>query len=211
MSAKETMQKMVALDEKIGGLREEFDEFSEQERDKVLSEEFDRIMKEIGEYDPMPVSLFRVADLLSGLSGDRPAEILAKGLDHENPDVRLLSGETLLQIAEEGLDRIMTVVDEAVAKGGIMAREMPFLLIDVDDPGVPDAVERFLKSEDAEVVASAIEALAELGDPSSIPALKKLFKDKRTVSVEEEGEVHEEWTVGKLAEEAVEEITGGDE
>jgi HEAT repeat protein len=83
---------------------------------------------------------------------------------------------------------------------------MPFLLTDVEDPEVPRVLERFLAQENADVVASAIEAIAEYGDPSSVAALEGLTDDSRLVSIDDSSEASE-WTVGRLAKEAIDMIS----
>ena len=56
--------------------------------------------------------------------------------------------------------------------------------------------------EDAQIVASAIEALAEIGDPTSIEALKKIESDDRVVTLDDDAEQNS-WTIGQLAGEAI--------
>ena len=61
---------------------------------------------------------------------------------------------------------------------------------------------RFLKHADADAVAAAIEALAELGDPAAIPLLAPLEKDPRQVQLDEEDGEGERVGLGDLAFEA---------
>ena len=77
------------------------------------------------------------------------------------------------------------------------------LLAEIPEPGVLKLLGRFLKSEEPDVVASAIEALAQTAEPDGIPLLTPLTKDKRVVSMED-GEGDEATvTLGELAKEAI--------
>jgi HEAT repeat protein len=142
--------------------------------------------------------------------GERGARALAKGFGHANPDVRSVVGESLFAIAdaEGGLSHIRPAIDLALAAGGPAAKEMPWLLAELEDEDAPKVIAEFLKSEDTEVVTEAIEALADFGDPASVPVLKALLKDKRVVKVEgeDEGDELQEWTIGELAGQAIEMI-----
>jgi HEAT repeat protein len=57
-----------------------------------------------------------------------------------------------------------------------------------------------------EVVASAIEALAELGDPEAIDLLKPFSKDKRVVELNE-GDQSYSTSIAELALEAISELS----
>ncbi|MCP4604036.1 MAG: hypothetical protein GY847_26525 [Proteobacteria bacterium] len=203
MAANETLQKIIGLDEKIAEFKEEFEKFPYDEQENVLTEYYAKMLEALGGNDPVPVGLVRVAEMLLTHGTARTTRLLSDGLGHVNLDVRLLSGDVLLHLAEEGLEQIMPAVEEALTKGGLRAEEMPFLLTDIDHPEVPQVLERFLALDNADIVASAIEAIAEFGDPSPIAALKKLETDNRTVEVEKDGVSQTEWTIGHLAKETI--------
>lgn len=209
MSAKKLLADIIELDSRIADLRDAFDERPEDEQVGALAEVFDRELAAIGDGDPVTIPLVRAADMAVPLRG-RGAALLAGGLAHGNPDVRGLAGETLLGIAEDGLAHIRPAVDHALRAGRPAAEEMPFILAATEEPDTSKTIEEFLGSADADVVAAAIEALADVGDPSSVPALRALIKDKREVAIEgedgEEGEGLRKWTIGELAEEAIEMI-----
>jgi len=207
MNAKKVLSDIIELDSKIAKLRDEFDACDESEQVKVLDELFACELKAIGEEDSVSIALVRGTDMLVPL-GEKGAAALAKGLTHANPDVRSLAGEALLGIAEEGLAPIRPAIDFALKAGCPAAEEMPFLLAMLEHEDVPKVIAEFLDNKDTAVVAAAIEALADFGDPASVPALEKLSKDKRVVAVEgeEEGEEIKEWTIGELAAEAIEMI-----
>lgn len=206
MSANETLKEIINLDKKIADKKEEFDKFPPEEKDTVLIASYEAALEKLEDDSPVSLDAVRVAEMLICQQSDRAVGALGKGLGHPNPDMRMLSGDALLHIAEEGLERIMPVVEDALKNGGLMAEEMPFMLTGVDHPEVPRIIERFLDQKDPEIVASAIEALTEFGDPESIPALKKLAKDTRTICVDEDCADHEhmDCTIGQLATDALE-------
>lgn len=203
-TAKDIIEQIVELDEKIAGLRARFEELPPQEQIEVLTAQFAKSIKKTSEDDPVSFHILRCAEMMGELDSPAVARALADGLGHENADVRLIAGDALHHMAEHGLDRIMPAVESALEEGGLRAEEMPFLLVDIEEPEVVRIIERFLSSPNAEVVASAIEALAELGDSSAIGALEALRGDKRTVAVDEDEASQADWTVGQLVEDAIE-------
>ncbi|MCP4677279.1 MAG: hypothetical protein GY854_17545 [Deltaproteobacteria bacterium] len=207
MAAMETLQKIIGLDEQIAVLKEEFGTLPKEEQQKALTERFNDMLGALDENAPVSMGLVRVTEMLLFHGNDWTTQLLGKGLGHPNQDVRLLCGDAILHLAEEGIELIMPVVEDALANGGILAEEMPFLLTDVDHPDVPRVLERFLEQDSNDIVAAAIEALAEYGDPSCLAALEKLKDDARTVSVEEDGSKMADWTIGQLAKDAVEMLT----
>ena len=206
MSAKEIINEIVGLDKKISDLMDRFEDLPVEERITALSTMCDEARKSTGEQDRVPMLLVRATDMVCTLEKDA-ALILSKGLEHPNMDIRQLSGEALLAIGDGDVAEILPAVDHAIEAGGHAAQEMPFILALVDDTDVSGQIVRFLDLDDTDAVVAAIEALAELGDPDTIPALSKLVDDKRAVTIEgEDDENLLDWTVGKLAAEAVEMI-----
>ena len=205
MNAKKLLSDIIELDSKIADLRDAFDECAEREQDQALAEVLDRELKAAGDGDPVSIPLVRAADMAIPL-GERGARLLARGLAHGNPDVRRLAGEALLGIAEDGFALIRPAVDFALGAGCPAAEEMPFLLAATEDDDAPKAIAEFLKGAEPDAVAAAVEALADFGDPESVPALEALLDDKRVVAVEGDGEDLREWTIGELARDAIEMI-----
>jgi hypothetical protein len=80
--------------------------------------------------------------------------------------------------------------------------ELPYLLIEVPEPGVAKLLARFLAHDDADAVAAAIESLVEIGDPSALPLLDSLAADPRRVQLEDEGGTEGDATIGELVAEA---------
>ena len=205
MSAKKILSDIIELDAKIAQLRDAFDACEEAEQIRAVEEVLGRELQAIGAEDPVTIPAVRATDMLVPL-GEGGAKALAPGLAHANPDVRRLVGEALLGVAEDGLAAIRPAVDFALRAGAPAAEEMPFLLAMVEDGDTPKAIAEFLKCTDVDAVAAAIEALADVGDPASVPALKALVGDQRKVKVEGEDEELQEWTLGDLAAEAIEMI-----
>jgi HEAT repeat protein len=211
MGARETINEIVALDDKIAKLREQFAAFSGRERASVLGEMFKDETRKLGERDTLKPRLFRVIEMLSELDAPDAPRILGQGLEHDNPDLRMLCAEGLVEIGEDGVDRLMPLVEEAMSSGGPKAEEMPFVVAELDDPKVAKILMRFLELKDINAVAAAIQALAERCETSALPALKKLEKDKRVVTYDDSCDEGEQCTIGELAKDAVEMIESEEE
>lgn len=153
--------------------------------------------------------LERLADLCAQVPGPRMTDALIMILDDEDPTVRVAAGEALLDVGYEryaevarGIERIL----DKKHKGPALA-ELPWVLAEIGEPSALGLIRRFLENDDAEVAASAIEALTTLLDPSAIPALEALVDDDREVAVDD-GESETMTTVGELAVEAIAELGG---
>jgi HEAT repeat protein len=152
--------------------------------------------------------LERLADLCAQVPGPEMTDALISILDDASPAVRVQAAEAL---ADVGFDRYAEVargVERALnAPLTFALQELPWVLIELGEPSVRKLLVGFLDSKDGDVVASAVEALAELGDAASIKDLKKLANDPREVDIEgDEGE--ETVTVGDLAMEAIDALGG---
>ena len=82
---------------------------------------------------------------------------------------------------------------------------LPFVLAEAGDAGAGALIAKLLTHADADVVASAIEALVEMGDGAYRADIERLSKDPRALAAveTEEGEsAQESGTVGELATEA---------
>lgn len=203
MAAEQIILKIIELDEKIAGLKAEFDALQTGEKETALTAYFNGELEKLGEDDDISVGLVRAAEMLLSSGSDKTARVLGAGLVHGNQDVRLICQDALAHLAEDGLERIMPLVEEALTKGGALGEEIPFLLAEVSLPDVTPLLERFLKHAEADVVASAVEALVDYGDPSSVQALEKLLEDKRVVTVLDEHDREVKCTIGQLANDAV--------
>lgn len=152
--------------------------------------------------------LVRLADLCAQVLGQSMADALVRILDEENPAVRVQAAEALVDVAYDRYAEVARAIERLLDGGadGPAMRELPWVLAEVGEPSAAKLISRFLTQETAEIVASAIEALAQLQDPSVVPALRKLQDDAREVTMDDG---HEENTtsIGDLASEAVEALS----
>ncbi len=159
--------------------------------------------------------LERLADLCAQVPGPQMADSLIQILDHEDPRVRVAAGEAVLDVAHERYVEIARAVERCLEKKatGPAMEELPWILVEIVEPSAFPLLRRFLSSPAAGVVGAAIEALAQLGDPSAIDVLAPLTTDPRVVSLPDlEDEF--ETTIGQLAEETIahlDESFGADE
>src|SRR5205085_4386337 len=119
------------------------------------------------------------------------------------PEGRVSAGEALESLAFERFKEVALGIERALgrlSKGSPALTELPFLLAEVGEPGCTKLLGRFLKHEDPEAVAAAIEAMAELGDPAAIPLLAPLVKDSLQVQIDDE-DGGERVAIGDLARE----------
>lgn len=150
------------------------------------------------------VRLVRLALLLGDLEGDAVVDLLIDILGGISPEGRIAAGEALEGLAFDRFKEVALGIERALTRlpqGNPALTELPFLLAEVGEPGCAKLLGRFLQKDDAEVVASAIEAMAELGDPVAIPMLAKLERDGRQVQLDDE-EGGERVSIADLAHEA---------
>jgi HEAT repeat protein len=154
--------------------------------------------------DESALRLVRIASLLQGIAGPGPIDQLIDILSSSLPEARLAAGEALEGAAFERFKEVALGVERALKRlpdDSTALEELPYLLAQVGEPGCVRLLGSFLGLARAEVVASAIEALVELGDPSAIPMLRAIASDTRTVELEDDSEAV---SLGVLAEEACE-------
>lgn len=156
--------------------------------------------------DESSLRLVRIAELLAEIDGARAVDLLVDVLGAESPEARLAAGEALEERGYARFKELALGVERALERlpaHSVALVELPYLLAEIPEPGVLKLLGRFLKNEEPDVVASAIEALAQTADPDAIPLLTPVVKDKRVVSMED-GEGDEATvTLGELAQEAV--------
>ena len=152
--------------------------------------------------------LIRLSDLCAQVQGQRMADTLIRILNHEAPEVRVAAGEALRDFAYDRYAEVARAVERACdAKlSGPGLAEVPWILAEIGEPSALPLIGRCLQHADVEVVASAIEALAELGDPEAIDLLKPFGKDKRVVELNE-GDQSYSTSIGELAQEAISELS----
>jgi HEAT repeat protein len=121
--------------------------------------------------------------------------------------VRVTAGEALVEVLSDRWAEASRSVEAAIPTMTVEAlRELPFVVAEVAEPAGGAIIGKLLSHADADVAASAIEALVELGDASHLDAIKKLVGDTRALTAEEqEGEEDVDGgTLGELASDAVE-------
>lgn len=156
------------------------------------------------EEDERILRLSTLAHVLARMEGARIVDLLIDVLDSEEPEVRVVAGNALEDLAFDRFKEVATGIERALTrlpKGSPALSELPFVIVQVPEPGVLKVLQKFLGHEDAEAVAAGIEAFVELGDPKSSAWLERLEGDTRTVEVEDEPE-NVTVTIGELATEA---------
>ncbi|CAN5625238.1 hypothetical protein BH09MYX1_BH09MYX1_32870 [soil metagenome] len=156
--------------------------------------------------DEANLRLVRAAELLADVDGARSVDLLIDVLGSDSPEARLAAGEALEERGYARFKELALGVERALdrlAAGGPALVELPYVLAEIPEPGVLKLLGRFLQNPEADVVASAIEALAQAADPDSVKLLKPLEADKRTVSMEDAEGDEATVTLGELAKEAI--------
>ncbi|MGD0528462.1 MAG: hypothetical protein ABSE49_25220 [Polyangiaceae bacterium] len=155
--------------------------------------------------DEASLRLVRVAAVLGEMQGPRVVDLLVDILGCDEPEARHAAGEALEGLAFDRFKEVAQGVERALERlpeGSPALSELPYLLAQVPEPGVTKLLARFLAHKDADAVASAIEALVEIGDPAGLSMLDALAGDKRKVQLEDEGGTEGEATLGELVAEA---------
>jgi HEAT repeat protein len=173
----------------------------------ILTEAVAQAKAEADPYEA-ELRLARLSDLCAQVPGDAMADALLAILDEEQPGVRVQAAEAMVDVAYDRYAEVARAIERALSRGdnGPAMQELPWVIAEVAEPSAVGLIGRFLLHQNEEVVASAIEALARLGDPAAIAALKKLAKDPRVVTVEE-GDEEFTSTLGELASEAIETLS----
>jgi hypothetical protein len=153
------------------------------------------------------VRLVCVARLLGELDGPEIADGLIDVLNTDHAEVRHEAGEQLQGMACDrfaDVSKAATRALDRLAPGSPALAELPYVLVEIPEPGVVGILGRFLAHADADAVAAAIEALAEVGDAATVELLRGLEEDKRVSAVGDENRTESEVTIGELASEAIE-------
>lgn len=183
-----------------------FEQGDNKGRSKAITSEVDRALA-AGDAGDAGIRLILVADLLVEIPGPESVKSLLRILGHEDPGVRVSAGEALVEVLSDRWGEASRTVESAIATLSTEAlRELPFVIAEVGEAAGGAIIAKLLAHADADVAASAIEALVELGDASHIDAIKKLVDDTRPLTAEEqEGEEDADGgTLGELASDAVE-------
>lgn len=154
--------------------------------------------------DDANLRLVRLAALLGDAEGgDLAVDTLVDVLACDEPEARHVAGQALLDLAFDRFKEVALGIERALTrlpKGSHALTELPYLLAEVGEPGCLKLLGRFLKHEDADAVAAAVEAIVEMGDPGGAPLLAPLEKDTRQVQLDDDDA--ERVSIGDLASEA---------
>jgi len=155
-----------------------------------------------------------IARLLGEFDGPATADGLIDVLNTTHGEARHEAGEQLQGMACDRFGDVSKAVTRALKRlppGSPALAELPYVLVEIPERRVVAILGEFLAHEDADAVAAAIEALAEVGDGSTVELLRRLEGDKRVSSVGEEDEPGGDVTIGELASEAIELLRQADE
>jgi HEAT repeat protein len=173
----------------------------------VLMEAIERARK-LDDESKRVAQLDCIAKILGELNGPGAVDALIDILGSEEPEARHGAGIVLEDLAFERFKEVALGIERALVKlppDHLALSELPYILIEVPEPGVVKLIHRFLEHPNEEVAAAAIEACVELGDPSSVAKLSRLERDTRLVELDD-GEADRNAdtsvTIGELAKEA---------
>jgi HEAT repeat protein len=210
-------QSLSALFDAERSVRRLHDELAQMPQDVLLDALGDALAASLRESDEDEgaLRLTRIASLLGELEGPRVVDSLIDVLSSEHPEARRAAGEQLEVLSFDRFKEVALGVERALKRlpvGSPALPELPYILAEVPEPGVTKVIGQFLRHEDADAVAAAIEALVQIGDPAVARLIEPLVDDTRVVELEEDGsDTTTEVTLGELAEEALDMLEGSDE
>lgn len=148
--------------------------------------------------------LERLSDLCAQVPGPKMADALIAILDDAEPRVRVAAGEALRDVGFERYAEVARAIERALDRGdaGHAMSELPWVLAEIAEPSALPLIRRFLAHASPDVIAAAIEALAQLQEPDAIEDLQKLVGDTRSVIIED-FEDETRTTLGELAADAL--------
>jgi len=148
--------------------------------------------------------LERLADLCAQVPGPEMTDALIMILDDGEPRVRVAAGDALRDVGFERYAEVARGVERALdrAHDGLCMSELPWVLAEIAEPSALPLIRRFLDHPNADVIAAAIEALSQLGDPDAARDLERFVEDPRTVIIED-FEDETKTTLGELAQDAL--------
>lgn len=215
-SAANLDQTISSLFEAERRVRNLHDEVSDADPAEVLAAVERALPAALKESDELEASLRleRLALLLGELEGPRPVDLLIDIVGSDLPDARTAAGEQLEGIAFDRFKEVAKGIERALKRlpaGSPALPELPYVIADVPEPGVVKLLELFLKHEDPDAVAAAIEVGVEIGDPAFAKHLEPLKDDSRTVEMSDDSGEPAEVTIGELAQDALDIFADVDE
>ncbi|MGZ3452829.1 MAG: HEAT repeat domain-containing protein [Polyangiales bacterium] len=202
------IEQLQHAEEEVRRLQDELIDDAETARGPLLAAIKETIIVGLGhgEGPEAAAALVPITEVLGELEGPDVCDALIDVLGSDEPEVRFVAGRALQDLAFDRFKEVAEAAERAIKRlpGDSHAlRELPFVVAEVAEPGVPKILRGWLAHKSAEVVAAAIEALAALGDPAAIPELAKLVRDPRTVMLEDDAEEGTQAAIGALADEAI--------
>jgi len=148
--------------------------------------------------------LERLADLCAQVPGPRMTDALIAILNDAEPRVRVAAGEALRDLGYERYAEVARGIERALDRkaDGLAMSELPWVLAEIAEPSALGLIRRFLDHPNADIVAAAIESLAQLRDPESIADLERFLADSRVVTIEDFDD-ETKTTLGELAADAL--------
>lgn len=169
--------------------------------------------KTLGDRREAVLRLERLADLCAQVEGPEMVDALIVILDDDAPSVRVQAAEALVDVGFERYAELARGIERAVAEGTrrTALQELPWVLVEIAEPSARGLITRLLRHEDVEVVASAVEALAELGDKAAIADLEPLLDDERPIELDDDDGDEAMATLGDLVEESIAALQGDED
>jgi hypothetical protein len=201
------IEKLQRAEEEVRRLQDELIEAAQTARPALITGLREAVTVGLGsgEGPEAAAELVPIAEVLGELDGPEVCDLLIDLLGSEEPEVRFTAGRALQDLAFDRFKEVAEATERAIKRLAVnnqALRELPYVVAEVGEPGVPKVLRGYLASPDAEVVSAAIEALAALGDPAAIPELRKLGRDARTVQIDDE-EADAQASIGTLSQEAI--------
>jgi len=149
--------------------------------------------------------LERLTDLCAQVPGARMTDALIAILNDGEPRVRVAAGEALRDVGYERYAEVARGIERALEASaeGLAMSELPWVLAEIAEPSALSLIRRFLDQPSSDVIAAAIEALAQLGDVEAVPDLQRFVGDSRVVTIAD-FEHETKTTLGELAADALE-------
>ncbi len=204
----EKIEKLQQAEEEVRRLQDELLDDAAGAKGLVVAGLREAVIVGLGEGEGVEaaVALVPICEVLGELDGPEVCDGLIDALGSDEPEVRFVAGRALQDLAFDRFREVAEAVERAITRlpGDSPAlRELPFVVAEVGEPGVPRILRGYLAHTEAEVVAGAIEALASLGDPAGIVELRKLARDTRVVQVGDDDGGEAQASIGGLAQEAI--------
>jgi HEAT repeat protein len=210
-----TIERLQRAEEDVRRLQDELIDAAAADRKTTIAALKEAVTEGLGEGEGVEaaIALVPLAEVLGELDGPDVCDLLIAMLGAEEPEVRFIAGRGLQDLAFDRFKEVAEATERAVTRlpaNSQALRELPYVIAEVAEPGAPRILRGYLQHAEPEIVASAIEALASIGDPAAVPELRKLTRDPRTVQIDDEhGEAQA--SIGALAQEAISMIEGGGE